>query len=112
MLTTKEDDAAAKVLTETEVAFRSQYLERILRPGDTKGHQKARIYVRAAMNNLLDRISEAWCKTMHPEPMWPAHGSYQCRVCFRKFPVAWEKPHNDQPSARTGLSQALAGEGR
>lgn len=66
------------------------------------------------MNNLLDRISEAWCKTMHPEPMWPAHGSYQCRVCFRKFPVMWEtKPHNGQPAVRpAGMSQALAGEGR
>jgi hypothetical protein len=66
------------------------------------------------MNILLDRISEAWCKTMHPEPMWPAHGFYQCRVCFRKFPVAWEtKPHNGQAQARpAALSQALAEEGR
>ena len=66
------------------------------------------------MNNLLNKISEAWCKTMHSAPMWPSRGSYQCRVCLRRFPVTWEaKPESDATAAATAaLSRAFAGEGR
>lgn len=41
--------------------------------------------------NLLSAIGDAWCQIMHPDPMWPVSGVYQCRVCQRKFPVAWER---------------------
>jgi hypothetical protein len=66
------------------------------------------------MSYLLDKISQGWCKTMHPAPMWPIHGAYQCRVCLRRYPVAWEtKPHNDSHAAHeVAMSQALVGEGR
>jgi len=35
------------------------------------------------------RLSEFWCLMMHPEPMWPIHGHYQCRKCRRVHPVRW-----------------------
>jgi hypothetical protein len=36
------------------------------------------------------RLAAFWCKTMHPSPMWPSHGQYRCRTCFREYPVQWE----------------------
>jgi hypothetical protein len=36
-------------------------------------------------------VGNSWCQIMHPDPMWPVNGEYQCRVCQRKFPVAWER---------------------
>lgn len=44
------------------------------------------------LNSLSSTVGDAWCQLMHPDPMWPVRGEYQCRVCQRKFPVAWEKP--------------------
>jgi len=38
---------------------------------------------------MWDRISEAWCKSMHSKAMWPMHGKYTCPDCFREFPVEW-----------------------
>jgi hypothetical protein len=38
------------------------------------------------------RIGDLWCRLMHTEPMWPAHGRYECRTCGRQFPVCWEQP--------------------
>ncbi len=66
------------------------------------------------MKQLLDQFSEAWCKTMHPSPMWPIHGAYRCRACHRSFPVEWEaKSRTAAPAVATvALSQAFAGEGR
>ena len=40
---------------------------------------------------MWDRISEAWCKSMHSKAMWPMHGKYICPECFREYPVAWAK---------------------
>ncbi len=36
-------------------------------------------------------IAELWCKLMHPDPMWPAHGRYRCPACWREYPVQWEE---------------------
>lgn len=38
------------------------------------------------------RIGDLWCRLMHTEPMWPSHGQYQCRTCWRSRPVCWEQP--------------------
>lgn len=43
-------------------------------------------------NLLASAIGQAWCQLMHPDPMWPVKGEYQCRICQRKFRVAWEQP--------------------
>ena len=43
-------------------------------------------------SSLCSAAGAAWCKAMHPDPMWPVNGVYQCRVCHRKFRVAWEQP--------------------
>lgn len=29
---------------------------------------------------------------MHPAPMWPVKGYYQCPACLRSYPVLWEGP--------------------
>ena len=39
---------------------------------------------------MLNRISRAWCKLMHPDPMWPVAGFYRCPSCLRQYPVQWE----------------------
>lgn len=43
------------------------------------------------LSSFTSTVGNAWCQLMHPEPMWPVNGVYQCRECHRKFPVAWEK---------------------
>ena len=42
------------------------------------------------ISSLSSTVGEAWCQFMHPDPMWPVKGEYQCRTCFRKYPVSWE----------------------
>jgi hypothetical protein len=51
------------------------------------------------MRELWSRFGGYWCKTIHSSPMWPAHGRYQCRQCFRSHPVPWEQ----QPPATSHL---------
>lgn len=38
------------------------------------------------------RIADLWCRLMHAEPMWPAHGQYECRKCGCRYPVSWQEP--------------------
>jgi hypothetical protein len=47
--------------------------------------------MREATNGIgsLERLGEAWCALMHDSPMWPIHGSYECRTCGRHYPVPW-----------------------
>ena len=46
------------------------------------------------MSNRISRVFEvparAWCKLMHPDPMWPVGGFYRCPECLRQYPVQWE----------------------
>ena len=42
--------------------------------------------MRAAWNS----VSIGWCRTFHPEPLWPIHGQYRCRACLRAYPVRWQ----------------------
>ena len=44
------------------------------------------------VNTFVSAVGSSWCQLMHPDPMWPVNGEYQCRVCLRKYPVAWEQP--------------------
>ena len=44
---------------------------------------------------MLDRISEAWCKTMHSDAMWPIHGRYRCARCLREHRVEWDYQEAD-----------------
>jgi hypothetical protein len=44
------------------------------------------------LSSLCSAAGAAWCRAMHPDPMWPVKGVYQCRVCQRKFRVEWEQP--------------------
>lgn len=50
---------------------------------------------------------------MHPDPMWPVKGEYQCRVCLRKYRVAWEQPESAAaaeriPTAADSITAATA----
>lgn len=57
------------------------------------------------MKSLRLRLGTLWCKSMHPAPMWPMNGHYQCPTCLRSYPVPWEHPREsaaiaDQPMTR------------
>jgi hypothetical protein len=40
---------------------------------------------------MLNRISRAWCKTMHRrQAMWPIHGRYLCPKCLCAHEVKWQ----------------------
>lgn len=47
------------------------------------------------MSSVIQRfgsgLSAKWCRVMHPDPMWPVNGTYQCPRCLRKYPVPWEQ---------------------
>jgi hypothetical protein len=51
-----------------------------------------------------------WCRTMHPDPMWPVKGHYQCPPCLRRYPVPWEAHVSTAPAAlrEAGLSERPA----
>jgi hypothetical protein len=36
------------------------------------------------------RLTDFWCSLMHPAPMWPIHGRYQCPKCNRLYRVPWD----------------------
>ena len=44
--------------------------------------------------------------SMHQEVMWPMRGVYQCRKCFREYPVAFEVA---APEARTHRHDSAIG---
>jgi len=41
------------------------------------------------LKSFLARWSDLWCEFMHQGAMWPSHGQYQCRECFRVRVVPW-----------------------
>ncbi len=43
------------------------------------------------VKTLGSRLQTLWCKSMHPAPMWPVKGRYQCPVCLRSYEVPWER---------------------
>jgi len=48
--------------------------------------------VSEAVEVMLNRISELWCRKMHSRAMWPIHGRYICPDCLREYRVEWEGP--------------------
>lgn len=38
---------------------------------------------------LIETIARLWCRLTHNAPMWPINGEYECRICMRRFRVAW-----------------------
>jgi len=42
------------------------------------------------------RLADLWCKLLHRAPMWPSHGWYECRTCWRRYPVCWEEPFRER----------------
>ena len=41
------------------------------------------------LKSFLELCSDLWCRYMHNGALWPMHGSYQCRECFRMRVVPW-----------------------
>ena len=54
--------------------------------------------MRGAVEFMLDRISEVWCKTMHRGVMWPINGKYTCAECLREYAVEWGFPEEFPPA--------------
>lgn len=54
------------------------------------------------------RLGDLWCRLMHTEPMWPAHGQYECRTCGRRFRVGWEQSSRVTPSGLTWQPETQA----
>lgn len=52
----------------------------------------------SVLQRLGDGVGKRWCRVMHPDPMWPVRGKYQCPKCHRQFPVPWE--HVTAPTQR------------
>ncbi len=44
------------------------------------------------------RLSDLWCEYMHDGALWPIHGAYQCRECFRVRVVPWNDDRTTVPS--------------
>lgn len=59
-----------------------------------------------SMRTLWNRLSIRWCRTFHPEPLWPVHGHYRCRACLRAYPVPWQEGDTLPPKA--SISRAAA----
>ena len=57
---------------------------------------------------MWNLISEAWCRKMHGEAMWPIHGKYTCPRCLREYAVSWE----GQPQAAEYADPSLRAMGR
>ena len=51
----------------------------------------------------LERFKEFWCRFQHDSLMWPIHGVYECRVCHRRYGVAWEHQAAVMPKPRARL---------
>ena len=55
------------------------------------------------MKDLLERVSSgaarAWCRRMHPAPMWPIHNHYICPRCQREWPVPWSEKQTTRQAA-------------
>jgi hypothetical protein len=58
---------------------------------------------------LWNRVAIEWCRMFHPEPYWPVHGHYRCRVCLRHYAVPWQE---DDAFARRELARTDSSDGR
>jgi hypothetical protein len=43
--------------------------------------------------NWVEKLGSLWCRYLHAAVMWPIHGHYNCRVCYRQYPVLWESTY-------------------
>jgi hypothetical protein len=51
----------------------------------------------------LDRFQEFWCRFQHDALMWPIHGAYECRICHRRYGIAWDSRAAVMPKPRARL---------
>lgn len=56
------------------------------------------------LDMTIDRFGELWCKTLHRDAMWPIHGKYVCKKCFREHAVPWASPEMDATPYQTSAS--------
>src|SRR5580698_7020546 len=55
---------------------------------------------------MMQRLSLAWCRTVHRGAMWPIHGFYICPRCLRKHAVVWDESNEPLRTAPEPASQA------
>ncbi len=60
------------------------------------------------MKAFWSRLGEVWCSSMHPAPMWPSHGKYQCPECLRIYPVPWDQRGRAQGGKLAVFREALS----
>ncbi len=59
------------------------------------------------MKRAWSQFGEFWCRHMHPAPMWPVRGRYQCPTCLRAYPVVWERRNKpEQRPAKLAAANA------
>jgi hypothetical protein len=56
---------------------------------------------------MAEQMGAFWCRLMHAGATWPIHGSYQCRICGRSYPVPWAAARV-VPPVRIGIRQEEA----
>ena len=56
------------------------------------------------LKSFLELCSDLWCRYMHAGALWPMHGSYQCRECFRMRVVPWT---DERPTAASVAAKQL-----
>src|SRR6266705_612710 len=48
-------------------------------------------------------FGDLWCWLFHRRVMLPIHGYYECRSCFRRFPVSLDtEPRQERPPSPRG----------
>jgi len=63
------------------------------------------------LDGTREKAGVFWCSLMHDSPMWPIHGEYECRICGRRYPVAWgdaavSAPAAVSPAARLSMTSS------
>jgi hypothetical protein len=63
----------------------------------SEGEMRLLVTADIPSNGWIEALRCLWCKWMHDTAMWPIHGWYRCRTCYRRHPVPWE-PGNHSPA--------------
>jgi hypothetical protein len=42
------------------------------------------------------RFRDLWCRLFHRSVLLPMHGYYQCRRCFRRYPMSLDSERHDR----------------
>ena len=66
-----------------------------------------RLQEHSIVRQLWRGLTQAWCRLMHPDPMWPCHGYYRRPTCLREYPVSWANSPPMPADGEVGTAMAL-----